>query len=209
MPRFRFSLRSFFLVLFIGCLIGSNLFTASENRRLRRANEELQTELGLLVVGDPNKLHAIAVETHEELTWRWRLHVPKGRTFLVGVSTHEIPGSGLAANFGSFGLPEGDFTVTAAIRRDHLDKWRLNFTMPSGSISTTVPDERSKWIVDSPGASSEQAGSGGTPKVVDAGEPMVLLRRRLAQQLANGSTRIGRESCDGVMIWIEEENPTP
>ena len=75
MPRFRFSLRSFFLFLFFACLVGSNLFTAREVNRLNeklseshRANEKLQAELGQLVVSDPNKLHAVAVQTHEGLT---------------------------------------------------------------------------------------------------------------------------------------------
>jgi hypothetical protein len=120
MPRF--SLRSFFLFLFFACMVGSNIFTAFENGRLRQTIEKLQAEFGLLVVSDPNKLHAIADETHEEWTWRWHLHVPKRRRFEYGIATKEIPSSGVVGQ-GVDVLPEGDFAVTAAIRRDHLDRW--------------------------------------------------------------------------------------
>lgn len=205
MPRFRFSLRSFFLVLFVGCLIGSNIFTAFENSRLRQTNQKLQAELGHLVVGDPTRLHAVAVDTHEELTWRWRLHVPEGKSFQLRVATQQVPDSGLPGGSGAFELAEGDYTLTAAIRQDHLQKWRLSVRSQVGTFRLLFSDDHSQWIVDSPGAITEQAGSGGITKSLEPGELMVLLRHRTMQRQADGSSTTVAEPCDGVMIWIDEK----
>jgi hypothetical protein len=212
MPRFRFSLRSFFLFLIVACLIGSNLFTAREVNRLNeklsesyRANEKLQAELGLLVVTDPNKLHAVAVQTQESLTWRWRLHVPTGRRFRLFMATQEIPDNCLPTNHSSSGLVEGDFTATAAIRKGHLDKWMFRVMYPSGSTGMAFSDERSEWIVNHPGSSESQAGSNDSEST-NPGETMVLLRFRVMQRAGDGSSSSVAEPCDGVMIWIAEES---
>jgi hypothetical protein len=211
MPRFRFSLRNFFLFLFVAYLIGSNLFTALENKRLNeklteshRAHEKLQAELGLLVVSDPNKVHAVAVQTHESLTWRWRLHVPKGRRFRLFMATQEIPDNGFPPNQSSSNLVEGDFTATAAIRKGHLDKWMFRIMYPSGSTGMAFSDEHSEWIVNHPGSSESQAGYNGSESA-NPGEPMVLLRFRAMQRASDGSSSSVAEPCDGVMIWIVEE----
>jgi hypothetical protein len=210
MPRLRFSLRSFFLVLFIGCLIGSNLFTALENRRLNEklnesygTIEKLQAELGKLVVTDPNKLHVVAVRTYDNLTWRWRLHVPKGRSFHIYVASHEIPENGFPKDENLFLLPDGETSATVAIRRNHLDKWVIRVAGPSGSTGMSIPDEHSAWVANHPGSSENQAGLSGTEST-NPGEPMVLLRFRVMQEHADGSASSVPEPCDGVMIWVAE-----
>jgi hypothetical protein len=47
-----------------------------DNARLRYELSELRRETGYLEITDPQTLQAIAVPCLEELTWRWRIHVP-------------------------------------------------------------------------------------------------------------------------------------
>lgn len=204
MPGWRFSLRSFLLSLFMVCLIGSNFFTAWELNRAREDNRRLRTELGELVISDPRKLHVVTVPTYEDLTYRWRILIPEGQVIRILQATREIPQSGYPANFGASYLPEGEYVLTVAVRRDHLGQWRLTATNPQGSVSMGIAQEDSAWLVDSPGASTSQAGAQETESF-DPGERIVLLRDRTMQRQPDGSASSTPEPCDGIMIWLEPE----
>ena len=223
MPRFRFSLRSFFLFLFVACLIGSNLFTAREVNRLNenlneknRLIENLQVQLGELVITDPAKLHAVAIPTYDSLTWRWRLHVPNQTKYGIRIATHEVPENGIPPNGESLSLPGGDHEFTATIRKDRNGEWAMNmiFTQrtPMGTVGSSqqntlamAPDQL-QWAAHESSSTSRQAGSNGTESMTP-GEPMVLLRHRIMRGLDGGSRSTVPEPCDGVMIWIAEEKP--
>jgi hypothetical protein len=219
MPRFRFSLRSFFLVLFIGCLVGSNLFTAREMHRLNeklneshRENEKLQAELGQLVVTDPAILHVVAIPSYEATTWRWRLHVPADGRYRIRLATHEIPETGIPTSPHVLDLNGGESELTAAIRKDRNDDWAMNMIVTQRSAngsssqrqSLPMAPEHSKWVAESSGSSTSQAGASRTDSMTP-GEPMVLLRHRIMRALGDGSSGTVPEPSDGVMIWIVEE----
>jgi len=226
MPRLRFSLRSFFLFLFVACLIGSNIFTAFENRRLNeklneshRIIKKQQAELGELVITDPNKLNAVAIPGYEVTTWRWRLHVPYERDggYRIRFSTQDVPYDGTPPTSPySIYLKGGEYEFTAAIRKNRNDDWtmqviaakRLSLGSSNSKTILRMAPEHSQWIGDGFGSwiadgfvsSIDHAGSGGTVSVTP-GEPMVLLRVRCH----DGSRSEVFEPCDGVMIWITEE----
>jgi hypothetical protein len=220
MPRIRFSLRTFFLFLFFACLIGSNIFTASRNKRLNQELNEktqlidkLQAELGHLVITDPKKLHAVAIPTYEALTWRWRLHVPTEGKYRIRLATHEIPENGIPTSPYAVDLKGGEYEFTAAIRKGGNDDWAMNMVfaeqLPSGgrsSLRHTSPmtPEDSKWAAEGSGSSTGQAGLFGTASV-NRGETMELLRIRAMKKARGGSSSTVPEPSDGVIIWIEEE----
>jgi len=214
MPRFRFSLRSFFLFLLLACLIGSNIFSAREIHRLNenlneknRLVENLQVQVGQLVVTDPTKFHVVAVPTYENLTWRWRVHVPEEGANTLRQATLRIPESGIRMNRLLRALPVGESDVIVAIHKDLQDKWYLSTILarrsPAGPLGTqnrqTMP---LKWTADSPCWSTDQAGTRGTESMTP-GEPMVLLRHRRHKTGAGGRSSPDPEPCDGVLICIE------
>src|SRR5688572_9201880 len=47
-----------------------------EYQRLRVAHRLLMAEVGLLRVGDPDKVHFVAIETGEPLHFAWQMYVP-------------------------------------------------------------------------------------------------------------------------------------
>src|SRR5437764_525877 len=92
----RFSLKTLFLaVLFVA--MGLALFvTMRELLALRRENSLLRAEAGHLTVEDPQKAAVPSIRTLDELTWRWKVHLPPGQWFLHSV-TRNIPDKGLPA----------------------------------------------------------------------------------------------------------------
>ena len=214
MPQLRFSLRSFFLFLFVACLIGSNVFTAWENRRLNeklnqkdRIIDNLQVQVGQLVVTDPTKVHVVAIPTYEHLTWRWRVHVPDEGVTSLRQATLKIPESGIRMNRLIRALPVGESDVIVAVHKDIDDNWYLSTILarrsPAGPLGKQDQQTRPlKWTTVSPCWSTDQAGTNGTESMTP-GEPMVLLRHRRYKRGAGSRFRADPEPCDGVLICIE------
>ncbi|HEV3341921.1 MAG TPA: hypothetical protein VG125_16255 [Pirellulales bacterium] len=205
MLRLRFSLRTFLLLLFVASLIGSNLFTAWQLDQARQENVEMRKQLGRLVVTDASKINLVAVPTYEDMMWRWRVYVPKGLPLYVCGSTREITGTGFPANHSASNLPEGEYLLTAAIRRDRHGKWQLTLAHRQGSSSFGISDEDAGWLVDSPGWSTSQAGVSGT-EVFDPSAPLELLRIRTMEKLpGGGSTSSSSPTGPGVMLWVDKQ----
>lgn len=204
MPRLRFSLRAFLLLLFILSLLGSNFFTAWQLRQLRQENAGMRKELGRLVITDPNRIHIVAVPTYEDLLWRWRIYVPAGKTLRLYESSYDIPETGFPLSSVSSGLHEGEYLLTAAVRRDRHGKWQVTVAGPRSSSSTGFSDEHATWLTDSAGWSVEQAGNG-EAQVFNIDEPIVLLRLRCMKKQRDGSSSTTPEPADGVMVWIKKQ----
>ncbi|HWB11448.1 MAG TPA: hypothetical protein VG826_19615 [Pirellulales bacterium] len=205
MPRLRFSLRTFLLLLFVASLIGSNLFTTWQLRQLRQENADMQKQLGRLVVTDRNKINLVAVPTYEEMMWRWRIYVPRTPALFVCGSAHEIPQTGFPAGHGATNLPEGEYVLTAAIRRDRHGNWQLTIAHRNGSGSFGISDEDAGWLVDSPGWGTTQAGVNGT-ELLDPNTPIELLRVRAAEKLAGGGSQSSSSPTGpGVVLWFKKQ----
>ena len=203
MPRFRFSLRAFLLLLFIASLIGSNLFTSWQLRHLRQENAEMRKELGRLVVADPTKVNLVALPSYEEMLWRWRIYVPKGRALQICTATQDIPDQGFPNHVGATSLQEGEYVLTVAIRKNRLQQWTLTVANPNSSAGFTISDDYAQWLADNPGWSSSQAGSGGT-ETTAVEEPFTLLRVRAMEPLPGGGSASSQKPVgEGVMIWIK------
>jgi hypothetical protein len=203
MPRLRFSLRAFLLLLFIASLIGSNLFTAVQLRELRDENAQLRMEIGRLVVTDRDKINVVAVPMYEDLTWRWRIYVPPGHSLYMCGATQDIPENGLAKNFGATSLGGGEYLLTTAIRRNREDKWQLTVASPDSSSGFAFAEEHTGWLTGSPGWSSTQVGISAT-EVFNPDEPVVLLRLRSMVTRPGGvSTSSDKPTEDGVMVFIK------
>jgi hypothetical protein len=161
--------------------------------------------LGRLVLSDPSKFHVVAVPTYEDLLWRWRIYVPPGQSLDLHSVQQNIPERGFPASYGTSGrLEEGEYVLTAAIRRDRNGTWQLTLARPHSSSSSGFGGEQAGWLTDSPGWSTEQAGSTET-QVFDANEPIVLLRLRCMQKQGAGVSSTTPEPSDGVMIWIKKQ----
>lgn len=202
----RFSLKTLFLVLLFVCLVGSNLFTSYRWKQAREENTALRKEVGYLVVEDPNKLNLVAVKTLDDLTWRWRVHVPEGSRPQIRISGQEVPFDGFSTSYVATTLPPGDYLLTATVRRNHFDEWALTVGFGNGSNTTSIDQRFVGWLEKQSGAagwSTSQAGTSGT-EVRAVGERFTLLRVRAMVPSANGtSASTTAQPSDGVLIWVE------
>ena len=53
-----------------------------ENARLKYDLSSLRRETGYLKITDENKIHAIGLPSLDNLTWRWRIYIPRKRSDL-------------------------------------------------------------------------------------------------------------------------------
>lgn len=205
MPRLRFSLRAFLLLLFIASLIASNLFTSWQLSQLREENVQMRKELGRLVVSDPTKIHVVALPSYEDMLWRWRIYVPTGQSLRLFESAQDIPQNGLPANFvGSAGpLQEGEYVLTAAVRRDRNGKWQITVAEPQSSNGFGIADEHTAWLTDSLGWETSQAGAA-SAEVYDPDQPFTLLRVRSMKKVSPNSSTSTPDPTDGILLWIKK-----
>jgi hypothetical protein len=90
--RLRFSLLN---VLFLLTIAGLGLVVWrqwQEVRPLRAEVRRWRDENGVLTITDPSKVYIMALPTLERMTWRWRIYVPAGRSYMLhtgqGSATH-------------------------------------------------------------------------------------------------------------------------
>jgi len=208
-PRLRFSLKTLILSLLFGCLVGSNVFTSYRFKRLHDENVALRKETGRLVVKDPAKLNVVAVPTYEDLTWRWRVHVPPGVGERICLATQQIPGQGHDTG-GSLSatLPPGDYLLTATVRRNHHGQWSLIVGHAGGSNMSNINEQSAGWLEPRPGAngwSASQAGQNDAT-VREPGTQLDLLRLRVMVQSPDGKSASNTdEPADGLLIWVEDQ----
>lgn len=207
MPRLRFSLKTLFLSLLFACLIGSNVFTSYRLKQLHEENVALRKETGRLVVKDPAKLNIVAVPTYEDLTWRWRVHVPPGDGERICFATQQIPQRGYDTGTSSTTLRPGDYLLTATIRRNRHGDWALTFGHPGGNFAAAFNEQFADWLGRQPksaGWSMSQLGENDAT-VREPGAKLDLLRLRVTVRSPDGrSSSSPDEPCDGILIWIED-----
>ena len=187
-------------------VLGSHVFTSWKLKQSREEVGRMATELGRLTISDPNTLNVVALPTYEDMTWRWRVHVPLATKYRLLVSTQEIPSSGIPSDHGCSELAPGEYIVTAAVRRDRLGQWRLTLAQQNGAIGMVIPEEQAKWLTDSPGYSTQQAGSGAS-EAAASDAPFVFLRLNCMQKTPGGggvSAPPGART-DGIMVWVDEK----
>jgi hypothetical protein len=159
-------------------------------RRLKVATDELQKlrqEVAYLDVADPSRIQAVQVPVVESMTWKWKLHLPQGRYWLH-TSTLDIPVSDLPDNGQcSFDAPEEPFTMTVALRKDHLGQWQLVVTIPNGTMRIGIADDDAGWLTSNAGYSSNGVTQGKT-QVFEPGKPLELLRVRAHRKRPDGSS---------------------
>ena len=206
MPMFRFSLRTLFLVLLFGCLAASNIFTSYRWKQVREENTALRKEVGYLIVEDPNKLNVVAVKTLDDMTWRWRVHVPDGSRPQLRFYWQEIPVNGFSPEFAATNLPPGDYPLTATIRRNRFDEWTLLVGFGNGSSTTAIDQRFAGWLEKQSGPSGwsmSQAGTDGT-EVHALDEKFTLLRVRAMVPSADGKHASTTDKpSGGILIWVD------
>jgi hypothetical protein len=209
----------FVVVTFVG--LGVGVWSANhklrqahlDNARLRYELSELRRETGYLEVTDPQTLHVISLPCLEELTWRWRIHVPDNHLELYW-GFNGIAGEGIEAQYTKLGcqLQQGEQVLTCAIRRDTLDidteqGWQLVCQSSLGQMTTRVdlPRGCQPWFTNSQSVGFAVSGVGLEPVASDPAEPLVLLRQRrvdFGEKVHQVKREPSAKKREGLLLWI-------
>jgi hypothetical protein len=196
--RPRISLLSAFLLMTI---VGMAIVIIQLWRELGPLRDEvhrLRNEMGVLVVDDPTKIHAIQVNTRDELTWKWRVWIPPGRKCVIRAFSDGIPKKGFPQQGGSLFIHEpGEHMIGYEIDRDRINgKWYGKTTL-AGTGSVGKDDQ--PWVE----WTTKTSTSGGVPtdvRTFESDQRVELIRFRISQ--TSDSSKIEDPSA-GFMIWLE------
>ncbi len=196
-PRFRYSLSTLLLLTTIACLAITVALLWREVRPLREEVRRLRDEVGELYVEDPTKLHAIRVNSDNELVWKWRLWIPEGKRYKLRAEGGKVPSEGFPRSGGTtYLITPGETVVEYRIVKDpRSDSWRGSLHAQGSSVGADFHP----WV-DWPSRSSTGGGVGTSTKMFEPGETAVLERKRVGQ--VRSSSNIPNPA-EGFMVWIE------
>jgi len=172
---------------------------------LRNEVVRLRNETGRLLVSDQTKLHAIQIKTYTDLTWRWRLFVPTGKTYWLKDQLNKVPLRDFPEITGGWPLQPGLQVLTIALRRNDAKQcWDMTteFVDQDGSASSSITPvyvDSQTWP-DGKHFGTATSGVGATSRMQDEQERLLLLRKRV--QLTQGRAP---PLAQGLLSWIEPE----
>ncbi len=167
---------------------------------LRAEVKRLRDEVGELHVEDKSKVHAIRVETDNELEWKWRIWVPVGAIYNLRGFGDEIPNDGFPDTGGTIYLREpGEHVVRWVIKRDPKNgRWAGSLHQGGSSAgSDTQP-----WV-EWPARSGAISGVGTSTRVFEPHEQVELARHRYENK--NNPPAKPTDPLPGFMIWLEPQ----
>jgi hypothetical protein len=200
--RFRFSLQTV-LFLFALAACGITIWQLwREVGPLRAEVRRLRDDVGQLTIDDPTKVHIIQARQPDELTWRWRLSIPKGRTYKLMWNGRHIPKTGFATpDAWTLVFDAGEAMVEFRITKDpQTDTWRGRLWHNGHNLG----DYEQKWVEWKPHArNSRHEGVGMQTMVFNPDAPIVIARHRYGP-FAPKSDDIPDPAL-GFMIWLEPQ----
>ena len=194
----RFSILTLVLVTTIIALSITVAMLYREVGPLREEVARLRDEVGELDIDDHTKLHAIRVDTEDELEWKWRIWLPVGVSYRLRAYGGQIPTDGYPLDGGTIYLREpGEHVVRYLIRRDRRDgRWNGSLHTRSGSVGK----DHQPWVEWS-STSSTGSGVGSTTQSFESDQQVEIIRHRVSRT-ANSSSTI-EDPAAGFLIWLE------
>jgi hypothetical protein len=162
--------------------------------------KRLRDEVGELNIQDPSKLHAIQVQTDNQLEWKWRIYVPEGVSYAVRSYGNQIPEDNFPQWGGTMYLREpGEHVLRYVIRYDpEGDRWEGSLQMKSGSVGS----HHQPWVTWK-GRGSTSSGVGMTTQVFEPDKRVLITRRRYEDD-SNPPAK-PTDPLPGFMIWLEPQ----
>jgi len=222
-PRIRFSLKAMLLGAIVLTLIASNFFTSwhlFQAQQLSRVQQmeidQLRKELRFLDMSDQENVHVIAMESNQNMVWKWRIFIPIGKKFnlrsVVGTITdRSFPEGAMVTP-----IEHGEGVLTCSVTRNAGGDWDQNIRYVSGvhvlTSTTKVFDSSMAWYGKN--GSSNTAGSITTSmgQLSFSGDHRIeLLRFRRWIHDTPNVKRAPTEPADGILCWLEpvELSPDP
>jgi hypothetical protein len=196
--RFRFSILNLALLTTIVALSVTVALLYREVNPLRQEVARLRGEVGELHLGDPAMLHAICVETDNELEWKWRIWIPNGASCRLRGYAGMVPRQGYPdEGHRMFLRQSGEHVIRYRIRRDPRDGgWYGRLHTQGGSVGK----DHQPWVEWS-SRTTTSGGVGSSTRAYQTDARVELIRFR-ASNREDSWPKI-EDPAVGFMIWLE------
>jgi hypothetical protein len=174
-----------------------------EIRPMRTELRALRDEVGRLSIDDETKVHAIAVRTSDDLTWKWRVWVPQAMNVNLHYRFGQVPKTGVPPAQGGSSLGPGEHWIELKASRDRSGKnWSASLSTPGGGVSTSISPE-DHWF-DWGSMASTGDGVGTSTKIMDDDKSVFVLNRMRTAPV-NSSAKVEKMEgpTAGFIIWLE------
>jgi hypothetical protein len=164
---------------------------------LREEVRRLRDETGTLVVEDPTKLHAIRVDTHDDMLWKWRIWVPAGSAYNLRATGAPIPKDGFPTRGAMMSLHEpGEQYIEYRIDKyPRNDQWRGTLRTRDSSVGSDIHP----WVTWDT-RTSRSNGVSTRAQTFEPGKKALLLRFRTSQK---SNAQDVEDPAEGFMVWLE------
>ena len=168
---------------------------------MRQELLQLRNEVGRLHIEDPTKLHAMQVQTDNELEWKWRIWVPEGKGYRVRSHGGLVAKEGFPSDGGTIYLREsGEHVIRYRILRDPRDgHWYGSMHAPGGSVGK----DQQPWVKWRSRTSTSGGVSSSTRSFDSTAKRVEIIRHRVSET-AKSSLNI-EDPAAGFMIWLESD----
>lgn len=204
MPRFRPRI-SLLTALLLMTIVGMAIIIVRQWRELtpmRVEVQQLRDQVGILTIGDPEKVHAISIPSDTDGVWKWRIYVPKGQQAnIIGrwgrVSTTGYPGGGTQSRVG-----DGEQVITLTVKKldPPSNDWIAQIRTPA-RVSTVSIDASDVYL--SGPCTAQNRGIGSKTEAIANDGKLALMRSRVAP---SGQSKLldKDDPLPGFLIWIEQ-----
>jgi hypothetical protein len=209
--RFQFSLRSLLLFFLFFALLLTSIVMYWRLSQSEKEVKKIRDIAGYLKIEDENLFYALALESHEPWTWRWRVYLPAGYKYSWNIAVYNIRASGFPSDNccstdGSPRKKETEAIVILSLRKDPENKWILNLqnqaTDAKGGIAIPISDQIANQFMTSSMSDTQCVGSiKAESHKLD--EPIVFLRYRIGEKQPDGSWKITEKDAPGIMVWLQ------
>jgi hypothetical protein len=206
--RFQFSLRSLLLFFLFFALLLTSIVMYWRLSQSEKELKKLRDIAGYLNIEDKNLFYAIALESIEDWTWRWRVYMPAGHKYYWNVYLGNIPAHGLpSGSVGSIdGSPrdkENEAIINLSLRKDPENKWLLKLTTDDkGGMTIPVSDKIMNQFRTSVCVSQSIGIKKAESHKLD--KPIIVFRYRVEQEkLPDGSWGTAGKDAPGIMVWLK------
>lgn len=223
-----FVLTTVALAFGLACAWRENVRLGTRNSKLETQNKEYRNELGIFEIAESDKIHAIRIETDwSKDARRYRVFVPRGTAYELHYAVNSVPRDGLPTKSTAMPIVAGEHVISFTMERMfdrktgepiplttvHLDVQSLANGDQNGSTISIV-ERDNDWIVNKTSQTwaYSTAGVERRLRILDAHDPLVLLRLRALKIAPQSRTPKGRVSswssaeistpCDGFIVWI-------
>ncbi len=209
MPRFRYSLLTLLIVTAMVAMGVALWRLNAELMPLREEVADLRRETGYLHVEDKGKGYVVGVPTWDDMTWRWRIHVPEGKQLGIYHVENQIPSDGISTKgienrASAIGIPmPGTHLVHASVRKNAYGEWQLRLNAGGVGVRSDIDPGQTGWP-ESASRSSRTfliEGDSDTTEIVP-GEPLQLLRHIVTNKQTPTTITQKGSPTDGLLIWV-------